>query len=52
MKNYNLSYRVLTLSQVIKDFEIEIAGKREHYPEQYDAERIYNYNLIDPLSGK
>lgn len=30
----------------------ELAEKREHYPEKYDAERIYNYNLIDPLSGK
>ncbi len=28
----------------------KIAEKREHYPEKYDAERIYNYNLLDPLA--
>jgi len=28
----------------------KMAEKREHYPEKYDAERIYNYNLLDPLS--
>jgi arylsulfatase A-like enzyme len=29
----------------------EMAAAREHYPEPYDAERIYNLNLRDPLAG-
>jgi arylsulfatase A-like enzyme len=29
----------------------EMADAREHYPEPYDAERIYNLNLRDPLAG-
>lgn len=28
----------------------KIAEKRGHYPQGYDAERIYNYNLLDPLA--
>jgi arylsulfatase A-like enzyme len=29
---------------------MQIAEQREHYPEPYDAERIYNLNLRDPLA--
>lgn len=28
----------------------KIAEEKEHYPEKYDAERIFNYNLYDPLA--
>lgn len=28
----------------------KLAEKRGHYPEKYDAERIFNYNLFDPLA--
>ncbi|MGD2175990.1 MAG: hypothetical protein PVJ27_11350 [Candidatus Brocadiaceae bacterium] len=29
----------------------QLAEERTHYPEPYDAERIYNLNLKDPLAG-
>lgn len=50
MKNYNLSYRVLTLSQVIKDFEIELPAETGNYQFigniEYEKQKIKSFSAL------